>query len=249
LAFALIIGVGAAGWFGVDRFVTAAEPVVEQVLPALGNGLPVERLERPAAWRKFKLAQITPEGGWSLWADLDQREIRVKPSDPAAAALELRGDDVFGLRPGTTDWVVIPASALDDIVKNTHTGIEPLLLTDVVPPAALKFVTVTTESETAGVRVYDIIVDTDAFSKQRPTAFRRWASLVSHEDDTADTMKISVRADGYVIAVNRGDESWTWEDFSGLISLESPLAANRPEPTVATPVADPTAPASSVVVD
>lgn len=257
LMVGLVVAAGAAGWFGVEKYVLADD---FGVLPSLGEGLPTTRLDPPdVAWRRFMRTEISPTVDRVLRYDTDAGEFSMEElrSDPAAApgtapiqnGIEVR-EDVGYLRKDGGEWAAIELDAVRSVTEFAFSIGGPHLLTDLVPPAVLPFVVLNDEQEQDGIRTYSMVVDASAFKAARPVDFERWWFRDPDDDELPRTLKIDVRSDGYVVRAETTTAdsvtTGTWQDLTGPIRMESPIGAI---PTASVPPVDttvPTPPTNSV---
>jgi hypothetical protein len=250
LLVGLVVAAGIAGWVGVEKYVIADDT---NSLPSLGAGLPTTRVDPPEVpWRRFVTTRVGPTIDQTLWLDIDALEIKGDESnrDPAASPgtppatnqFEFRDDIGYVKRDGG-DWTAVEPDNAGGATETFLSRYRPRLLTDVVPPAAVPFVVLTDEQEADGVRTYSMTVDAAAFRAALPVDFERWMFYERNDEHLPRSLKVGVRADGYVVVLENtsaiGVTTASWQELTGPILMESPIG-----PTPVTSV--PTLPTTSV---
>ena len=243
MAFALIVGAGVVGWLGVEEsdmeipWSRDSASVLAASLPDLGDGLPAARLQPPAPWRQFAVTYQNATQTNRFWVDLDSGQFRVETTRNAGTSeIEISGDRSFAREQATAEWVARDVQETQDIASWIPIGIGPMLLTDLVPPNTLGFVSLELEGVSRDERVYEIAVDASTLQEQQPLAHQRWVEATRLVTGTSGVFRLRVREDGFIVQIEGETSSVRWDALAGGVLFSSPFALEAPQNPPTAPV-------------
>ena len=111
-----------------------------------------------------------------------------------------------------------------------------MLLTDLLPPNTLGFVSLELEGTSRDERVYEIAVDAATLQEQRPLAHQRWVEATRLVTGTSGDFRIRVREDGFIVQIEGETSSVRWDALEGGVVFLSPFALEAPQIPPTAPV-------------
>ncbi len=240
IATCVIIAAGVGGWIAVERFAFA---------PAVGT-IGAAPLAATSPWDPTLLAPAEP---WTSYTNDQYRDGQLSErvfvdggrglsrldyfaNGAVTSTIETSGLSVWE-QPLGGPW----RQVLDLEVSRFHRDVAvldaaPTHLADLLPPEAFRFTTVTEDiSLVEGERRFVVTIDAASMRATFTTVAARWTEL----SNSVEVMVwfVDVRADGYVVGLDRGYgvlERWTPGPLIDVYS--SPLAGARaPQPVFETP--------------
>ena len=234
MALALIVGAGVVGWLGVEEsdldipWSRNSASVLAASLPDLGDRLPAARLDPPAPWRQFAVTYQDATHTNRFWIDLDSGLFRVETTrDGETSEIEISGDRSFAREQAAAEWVARDVQATRDTASWMPIGVGPMLLTDLVPPNTLGFVSLELEGTSRDERVYEIAVDAATLQEQQPLAHQRWVEATRLVTGASGVFRIRVREDGFIVQIEGETSSVRWDAFEGGVVFLSPFPRHR----------------------
>lgn len=225
LATVAVVAAGAAGWFGVERFVLADGGSDGTSLGAVGDGLPTERLDPPAEpWRRFEVTLRFTDREHRVALDLDAQAMRFRILEPDVAYDFVARADA-GHERTDGEWVALTPDQTAAQSQLFVQDVGPFLLTDIVPPAALPYTTLLSDTMDGELRVFDVAIDAASFRLADPLGHERWLAASGAAADGPARRVVHVRRDGYVVRIDRAGSTRSWTEVETSILADSPLDA------------------------
>lgn len=227
VAVAAVIGAGVAGWFGFERFVLMAETERDEIWADLPFA--------DTTWDSF-IFRSAAAGGVvdrvSHDATTGATRIETLAAGGLAVTTEALGTEAWQ-RERDGAWISSAETSSSAFIETIFLA-TPVRITDVIPAAADRFVTVVDRTAVGDAYLYELTIDTDAFGREAPIASHDWVERLGDVDLDDPSWRLRIRNDGYIMRWSGLADSveLSWRDLQDPLLLESPIAAHVAQPPI-----------------